>query len=51
MINNPNLATPLRRQKKDYGIRELGTATPYDCNDNIEGIGILKGYTLIRRPH
>ena len=23
--NNPNLATPLRRQKEDYRIRELGT--------------------------
>ena len=26
--NNANLATPLRRQKEDYWIRELGTATP-----------------------
>ena len=39
--NNPNLATPLRRQKEDYWIRELGTATPYGCNDKIDGIGIL----------
>jgi hypothetical protein len=39
--NNPNLATPLRRQKEDYWIRELGTATPYGCNDKINGIGIL----------
>ena len=30
--NNPNLTTPLRRQKEDYGIRELGTATHYGCN-------------------
>ena len=41
--NNPNLATPLRRQKEDYWIRELGTATPYGCNDKIDGIGILSG--------
>ena len=27
--NNPNLATPLRRQKEDYWIRELETATLY----------------------
>jgi hypothetical protein len=39
--NNPNLATPLRRQKEDYWIRELGTATPYGCNDKVDGIGIL----------
>jgi len=39
--NNPNLATSLRRQKEDYWIRELGTATPYGCNDKIDGIGML----------
>ena len=44
-INNPNLATPLRRQKKDYWIRQLGTATPYDCNDKIDAIGILSSPT------
>jgi hypothetical protein len=43
--NNPNLATPLRRQKEDYWIRELGTATPYGCNDKIDGIGILSSPT------
>jgi len=37
-INNSNLTTPLRRQKGDYWIRELGTATPYGCNDKIYGI-------------
>jgi hypothetical protein len=30
--NNSNLTTPLLRQKEDYRIRELGIATPYDCN-------------------
>ena len=28
-------------EKKDYRIRQLGTATPYGCNDKIDGIGIL----------
>ena len=36
--NNLNLATPLRRKKENYWIRELGTATPYGCNDKIYGI-------------
>jgi hypothetical protein len=45
--NNPNLATPLRRQKEDYWIRELGTATPYGCNDKINGIGIMSSATCI----
>ena len=43
--NNPNLATPLRRQKEDYWIREFGTSTPYGCNDKIDGIGILSSPT------
>jgi len=43
--NNPNLATPLRRQREDYWIRELGTVTRYGCNDKIDGIGILSSPT------
>jgi hypothetical protein len=45
--NNPNLTTPLCRQKNDYWIRELGTATPYGygCNDKVDGIGILSSPT------
>jgi hypothetical protein len=43
--NNPNLATPLRRQKEDYWIRELGTATPYGCNDKLDSIDILSSPT------
>jgi hypothetical protein len=39
--NNPNQSTSLRREKENYWIRELGTATPYGCNDKIDGIGIL----------
>ena len=44
--NNPNLATPLRIQKKDYWIRELGTATPYGCNDL--PVGECDGYFQLR---
>jgi hypothetical protein len=40
-LRNPNLATPLRRQKQDYWIREMGTATPHGCSDKIDGIDIL----------
>ena len=43
--NNLNLATPLRIQEEDYWIRELETATPYGCNDKIDGIGILSSPT------
>jgi hypothetical protein len=39
--NNPNLATPLRRQQEDYWIWELRTATQYGCNDKMYGIDIL----------
>ena len=39
--NNPHLATTLRRQKQDYWIRKLGTATLYGCNDKIDGIVTL----------
>ena len=35
----------LRRQKEDYWIRELVTATPCGCNDKIDGIGILSSPT------
>ena len=43
--NNPNLATPFRRQNEDYWMRELGTATPYGCNDKIDGISISSSPT------
>ena len=36
--NNPNLATPLRKQMEEYWIRELRGATPYGCNDKADGI-------------
>jgi hypothetical protein len=43
--NNPNLTIPLREQKEDHWIRELGTATPYGCNDKIDGICSLSSPT------
>ena len=36
-----------RRQKEDYWIPKLGTATPYGCNDKLDGIGILCSPTSI----
>lgn len=39
--NNPNLSTPYRRKREEYWIRQLGTATPYGCNDHIDSIGNL----------
>jgi hypothetical protein len=34
-------------EKENYWMRELGTATPYGCNDKINGIGILSSATCI----
>ena len=39
--NSPNLSTPYRRKREEYWIRQLCTATPYGCNDNISTIGNL----------
>jgi hypothetical protein len=39
--NNPTLSTPFRRQREDHWIRNLGTAFPYGCNDNINNVGDL----------
>ena len=39
--NSPTLSTPFRRQREEYWIKELGTAHPYGCNDNISSIGNL----------
>ena len=39
--NNPTLSTPFRRQREDHWIRNLGTAFPYGCNDNINNVGNL----------
>ena len=45
--NNPNLATPLRKQREDYWIPDLGTATPYACIDKSDSICILSSPTCI----
>ena len=37
--NNPSLSTPLRRQREEFWIRELGTAAPYGCNGKIDSVG------------
>ena len=39
--NNPSLSTPLCRQREEFWVRELGTAPPYGCNDNIYSVGNL----------
>ena len=39
--NDPGLSTPYRKQREEFWIRKLGTATPYGCNDNINSIGNL----------
>ncbi|KAK3104459.1 hypothetical protein FSP39_002438 [Pinctada imbricata] len=39
--NNPNLSTPLRRNREEFWIKNLNTAAPYGCNDNISTIGNL----------
>ena len=40
--NKPiNSCTPFRRKREEYWIRQLGTAAPYGCNDNIDSIGNL----------
>ena len=37
--NNPNLSTHYRRKREEYLIRQLGTAAPYGCNDQIGSKG------------
>jgi hypothetical protein len=47
--NSPSLSTPFRRKREEFWIRELGTATPYGCNDNINSMGNLTspGYSSV----
>ena len=45
--NNPHLVTPLRIQKEDYWIGQLGTVTPYGCTDKIDGKDILSSPSCI----
>ena len=39
--NNPKLSRPYRTDRDLFWIKQLGTAMPYGCNDNIKGIGNL----------
>ena len=39
--NSPMLSTPYRTDRELFWIKELGTAMPYGCNDNIKGVGNL----------
>ena len=39
--NSPNLSTHYRRERKEFWIKELGTASPYGCNDNVSSVGNL----------
>jgi hypothetical protein len=34
----PKLSTPYRTDRELFWIKELGTAMPYGCNDNIKGV-------------
>jgi len=36
--NNPNLSTPVRRQREEHWILKLGTAAPYGCNDKFDSV-------------
>jgi hypothetical protein len=39
--NSPILSTPYRTDRELFWIKELDTAMPYGCNDNIKGVGNL----------
>ena len=39
--NSPTLSTHFRRQREEFWIKILGTASPYGCNDNLSSIGNL----------
>jgi hypothetical protein len=39
--NSSILSTPYRTDRELFWIKELGTAMPYGCNDNIKGVGHL----------
>ena len=35
------VSTPYRTDRELFWIKDLGTALPYGCNDNIKGVGNL----------
>ena len=39
--NSPNLSKYYRREREEFWIKELGTASPYGCNDNVSSVGNL----------
>ena len=39
--NSPTLSRPYRIEREEFWIRQLGTAMPYGCNDNIKSLGNL----------
>ena len=39
--NSPNLSTYYRREREEFSIKELGTASPYGCIDNVSSVGNL----------
>jgi hypothetical protein len=49
--NSPILSTPYRTDRELFWIKELGTAMPYGCNDNIKGGGNLSKNTKVHRVY
>ena len=51
--NSPSLSTPYRIERDEYWIKELGTASPYGCNDNVSSIGNLTSpsYSYVNVMH
>ena len=41
--NSPILSTPYRTDRELFWIKELGTAMPYGCNNNMKGVVNLSG--------
>ena len=39
--NSPHLSTYYRREREEFWIKKLGTASPYGCNDNVSSVGNL----------
>ena len=39
--NSPNLSTHYHREQEEFWIKELGTASPYGCSDNVSSVGNL----------
>ena len=46
--NSPIHSTPYHTDRELFWIKELGTAMPYGCNDNIKGVGHLSSPKSLR---